>query len=223
VGAYNFRLNSVTFINDFSKFFSMVFELEHLIAVGCSAFGPDAISYMVPRLDLSRAGVVLLSHIETRYIYDFLKSKKINVAYPRKNMDIRPGQVFLNDEFSPHARFKTKRGPLVTGSIDIGMDNLSHMYGDKCIGVILSGSGADGVKGVKAIQDRGGKILVQVEELVETYRTKRREGPNYPGFYAPLMPDAVLRRVKPYFAGPIDELTIALNGLIADKTQKAAS
>jgi len=201
----------------------MVFELEYLIAVGCSAFGPDAINYMVPRLDLSRAGVVLLAHIETRDIYDFLKSKKVNVAYPRKNMDIRPGQVFLNDEFSPRARFKTKQGSLVTGSIDIGMENLSHMYGDKCIGVILSGSGADGVKGVKAIHDSGGKILVQVEELLETYRTKKRNGTNYPAFYAPLMPDAVLRRVTPYFKGPIDELTLALNGLITDQAQKAAS
>ena len=51
--------------------------------------------------------------------------------------------------------------------IDILFESVAKHYGRKAIGVILSGSGNDGTRGAKALQDAGGIVLVQSPDSAE--------------------------------------------------------
>ena len=41
------------------------------------------------------------------------------------------------------------------------LESLAEVYGRKCLGVILTGMGADGAQGIKAISDKGGHTIAQ--------------------------------------------------------------
>lgn len=46
-------------------------------------------------------------------------------------------------------------------SIDVSFDAAAEVYGENLVGILLSGSNADGTEGLKAIQKAGGIIIVQ--------------------------------------------------------------
>lgn len=52
---------------------------------------------------------------------------------------------------------------MLSPSIDITMESAVRVYGANTVGIILSGMGRDGVEGMKAIKQRGGKTIVQNE------------------------------------------------------------
>ena len=51
--------------------------------------------------------------------------------------------------------------------IDLFFTSLAKNYGENSIGVILSGSGSDGTRGLRAINEAGGVALVQTPETAE--------------------------------------------------------
>lgn len=48
-------------------------------------------------------------------------------------------------------------------SIDMTMQSAAQLYNENVVGIILSGMGSDGVEGMKAIKEAGGKTIVQDE------------------------------------------------------------
>jgi len=53
-------------------------------------------------------------------------------------------------------------------SIDVTFVSAADTYGDKSVGVVLTGANADGSRGLKRIADRGGLALVQSPETAES-------------------------------------------------------
>ena len=49
-------------------------------------------------------------------------------------------------------------------SIDVSFESAAEVYKNQLIGILLSGSNADGTQGLKAIQKEGGTIVVQDPE-----------------------------------------------------------
>ena len=49
-------------------------------------------------------------------------------------------------------------------SIDVMMKSVAASYGDHAVGVIMTGMGSDGVEGISAIKQRGGKTIAQDEK-----------------------------------------------------------
>ncbi len=49
-------------------------------------------------------------------------------------------------------------------SVDVLLESIAEDSGSNSIGIILSGTGSDGVKGCRAIKNRGGKVFVQNSE-----------------------------------------------------------
>ena len=52
-------------------------------------------------------------------------------------------------------------------SIDVTFESAADAFGESVIGLLLSGANADGVNGLQAIQERGGRIAVQDPKSAE--------------------------------------------------------
>lgn len=52
-------------------------------------------------------------------------------------------------------------------SIDVSFESAAEVYGDSLVGILLSGSNADGTEGLKMIQKAGGIIIVQDPESAD--------------------------------------------------------
>jgi PAS domain S-box-containing protein len=79
---------------------------------------------------------------------------------PKKNMVIKDGHLLLKDQ-----ELRPGQGP--NFPIDHFLDSLAQELGERAIGVILSGTGSDGTRGVRAINEAGGLVLIQDPETAQ--------------------------------------------------------
>ncbi len=77
---------------------------------------------------------------------------QVRVAPPGWDLTVRGGCIRLS---APPAH------TYVSPSIDRLLVSLAESHGDRAVGVLLSGTGQDGIEGGKAIQAAGGRVIVQ--------------------------------------------------------------
>jgi two-component system chemotaxis response regulator CheB len=85
-------------------------------------------------------------------------------------------------------------------SIDVLFASAADAYGERLVGVLLTGSNADGAEGLLAIAGHGGYTIVQDPEEAE-----RRE-----------MPDSALALLRPDAVVPLAEVAPLLVGLVGE-------
>jgi two-component system chemotaxis response regulator CheB len=90
-------------------------------------------------------------------------------------------------------------------SIDVTFVSAADTYGDRSVGVVLTGANADGSRGLKRIFDRGGMALVQTPATAES----------------PAMPAAAVKCVPGARVMTIQEIAATLAGLPAPVTAPA--
>jgi two-component system chemotaxis response regulator CheB len=156
-----------------------VFATRRLVAIGASAGGPAALLSLMAKIpkDLS-AGILIAQHMPAFFVKSFADHLSRVGPVPVKVAEegdfitakrglLSPGDASIKVE-------KIKKGGVVAldstesehrvlPSIDLMMESSAQVYGPQTIGVLLSGMGKDGVKGLKAIKDVGGKTIVQDE------------------------------------------------------------
>jgi len=148
----------------------------HYVAIGASAGGLEAIeaffSHMPPASGLA---FIVIQHLSPDYksLMVELLSKKTAMPVHRAEdgMPVRPGTVYL---IPPKKNLTIHHGRLLLTDqdhtrginlpIDIFMRALAEDQGEKAVGIILSGTGSDGMRGVRAIKENGGMMMVQDEE-----------------------------------------------------------
>lgn len=74
----------------------------------------------------------------------------------KKNMTIFHRKLYLSEQEHTHGL-----GSGLNLPIDIFLQSLAEDQGEKSMAVILSGTGSDGTRGVRAIKDNGGIVMVQ--------------------------------------------------------------
>ena len=84
-----------------------------------------------------------------------VEANSVYLIPPKKNLSIFHGKLLLSE--SDHSRG-------INLPIDVFLRSLADDQAEKAIGVILSGTGSDGVRGIRAIKEAGGMITVQSEE-----------------------------------------------------------
>jgi two-component system chemotaxis response regulator CheB len=84
-------------------------------------------------------------------------------------------------------------------SIDVAFASAADAYGHRAVGIVLTGSNADGAEGLRRIADAGGMTIVQDPATAE----------------APTMPRAALQRVPTARVFPIDRIAEFLAALPA--------
>jgi two-component system CheB/CheR fusion protein len=150
-------------------------ELTHVVGLGASAGGLEALQqffkYMPPD---SGMAFVVIQHLSPNYksMMVELLSKTTDIPVHRivNAMRVEPNQVYL---IPPKMQVTLSHGTLLLDEIDhskglvlpidIFFKSLAEDQGERAVGVILSGTGSDGTRGVRAIKEAGGMVMVQEE------------------------------------------------------------
>ncbi|MBF0119640.1 MAG: PAS domain-containing protein [Desulfobacterales bacterium] len=148
---------------------------KHIVGIGASAGGLEALQLFFDNLP-SNTGLafVIVQHLSPDYkslmvellskhtqmkvliVENGLKiqANSVYLIPPKKNMIIENSCLFLYEQPQRHT---------LNLPIDIFFKSLAEDQGEQAIGIILSGTGSDGTRGIRAIKGEGGTIIVQDE------------------------------------------------------------
>jgi two-component system chemotaxis response regulator CheB len=155
-----------------------------IIAIGASTGGTEAIYSVVKQFPKDMPGVVIVQHMPpvfTKMYADRLNNScQMEVKEAETGDIIRPGRVLI----APGGlHMKVKRaenghivecvnGNLVNGhcpSVDVLFDSVAENVGKNVIGVILTGMGCDGAKGLLNMRKKGAITIGQNEASCIVY------------------------------------------------------
>jgi two-component system CheB/CheR fusion protein len=151
---------------------------HHIIAIGASAGGMEEINSFFDHTPLDGVSYIIIQHLSSDFksrMVDLLaRHSKLIVEQAEDGVKVQCNQVYL----IPSNKYMTIRagnlyltekgeiqGPHLT--INTFFDSLAANYGEKAIGVILSGLGSDGTEGIKAIKKAGGMVMARNPETSE--------------------------------------------------------
>lgn len=152
-----------------------------LVVMGASAGGPRALAEIIPTLpeDLP-ASLVIVQHMPEPFTGSFaerLNSKariEVREAVNGEELEeglglVVPGGQDMVFEKIGGGNVRTKLLPTVARHgaspvIDVTMESAAQVYGERSVGVLLSGMGSDGAMGLGMIRDAGGETIAQNEE-----------------------------------------------------------
>lgn len=81
-----------------------------------------------------------------------IKSDQVYLSPPGKMVRVSAGRLRVSTPDSPRT---------IRSQIDVCFESLAAAFGDRAAGVLLSGKGTDGTRGLRAIKEAGGLTLVQ--------------------------------------------------------------
>ena len=156
-----------------------------LIAIGASTGGTEAIIEVIKRFPANAPGVVIVQHMPpvfTRMYAERVDKICAMSVSEAQNGDrvkqgtilIAPGgdhQMYLRQDASGYYVALTP-GAKVSGhcpSVDVLFDSVAKIAGKNAVGVILTGMGADGAKGLTAMRKSGAHTIGQNEESCVVY------------------------------------------------------
>ncbi|MBP1909496.1 chemotaxis protein CheB [Methanolobus bombayensis] len=149
---------------------------HYIVGVGASAGGLEAIEELFENMPLSTGmSFVVIQHLSPDYkslMVELLsKRTRMEVLRAEEGMVVKPNKIYL---IPPRNNLTIFHGKLLLSEhdhsrvpnfpIDIFLESLAEDQGSKAIGIILSGTGSDGMRGIKAIKEKGGMTMVQSEE-----------------------------------------------------------
>ncbi len=150
-----------------------------VIAIGASTGGTKAIEVVLSGMPVSSPGTVIVQHMPENFTSSFAKRLndlcQMEVREARDNDPVVPGVALIapgNHHMLLHRSggnylVKIKDGPMVhyqRPSVDVLFQSVATSAGKNAVGVILTGMGADGAKGLLAMKESGAYTLAQNEE-----------------------------------------------------------
>ncbi|MGB5064666.1 MAG: chemotaxis protein CheB [Candidatus Competibacter sp.] len=131
-------------------FFSHMAADSGMAFIVIQHLSPDYKSMMVELLSKRTAMPVRRAEEGMR-----VEANSVYLIPPKKNLSIFHGKLLLSE---------SDRSRGLNLPIDVFLRSLADDQADKAIGIILSGTGSDGVRGIRAIKEAGGMVMVQSEE-----------------------------------------------------------
>lgn len=161
------------------------------VVIGTSAGGVDVLSRLLPALPAGlRAPVFVVIHLPRER-----PSLLVDIFTPKCAVDVReaqdkepvvPGTVYFAP---PDYHLLLDEGPCLAlstddlvhfsrPSIDVLFESAADLYGDRLLGIILTGASQDGSAGLEAVHRNGGMTIVQRPDSAQS----------------PLMAEAAMKR-----------------------------
>ncbi len=148
----------------------------HYVGIGASAGGLEAIEELFSRMPTdSGLAFIVIQHLSPDYksLMVELLSKKTKIPVHRSvdGMEVKPNNIYM---IPPKKNLTIFHGKLILKEkdnnirgvnlpIDIFLRSLAEDAAEKAIAIILSGTGSDGTRGVRAVKESGGMVMVQEE------------------------------------------------------------
>jgi len=162
----------------------LVNTTHKVIAIGASTGGTKAIEAVLAQMPATTPGIVIVQHMPEHFTTSF--ARRLNELCP---MQVREAQN--NDHVVPGVALiapgnlhmvltrnggtyvvRVKNGPRVhyqRPSVDVLFQSVAKNAGRNAVGVILTGMGADGAKGMLAMKECGAPTMAQDEATCVVY------------------------------------------------------
>ena len=161
-----------------------------VVVLGISTGGPQGLKSVVPRLPADfPVPLVIVLHMPIGYTEAYAKRldelSALTVVEARDGEALRPGLVLVAPAGRHLTLHRDREGrtsvrldvkPLDTPyrpSVDVLFQSAADVYGDRVLGVVMTGMGADGREGSAWIKARGGVVLTEAEETCVVYGMPR--------------------------------------------------
>jgi two-component system chemotaxis response regulator CheB len=163
--------------------------VPRIAVIGTSTGGPKALQTIIPKLpaDIS-IPVLVVQHMPRGFTAPLAKRlhglSKVNVREASQGERLEAGNVYIapagqhTTAYSSGAQvcFSLSDTPTETThkpSVDVSMTSIAGLFGRYVLGIILTGMGSDGAKGMRAIQEAGGITVGQDEATCAVYGMPR--------------------------------------------------
>src|SRR5215472_9701086 len=147
-----------------------------IVVMAASTGGPATLMKVIPQFPKDFPGaVVLVQHMPGNYTAQFSKQlaevSQMRVKEAESGEIIVQGQIYVcpgshHMRVSPSGRVSLDDGPRINGyrpCADLMLESAAEYAGPMAIGIILTGMGNDGAKGVQAVRAAGGHTIAQDE------------------------------------------------------------
>ncbi len=157
---------------------------SRILAIGASTGGTEALFEIVRRFPRNMTGTVVVQHMPP--VFTRLYAERLNqncaveVLEASDGDEVREGRVLIAPG-DMHIRVVRKGTGYVVQysdqekvnghrpSVDVLFDSVAQAAGDSAVGVILTGMGSDGAKGLLAMKRQGAGTIGQNEETCVVY------------------------------------------------------
>jgi two-component system chemotaxis response regulator CheB len=157
---------------------AMARTTETIICIGASTGGTESLREVLEALPADAPGIVIVQHMPEKFTASFakrldglcqvrVKEAEDGDAVLRGHVLIAPGNLHTMIERSG-ARYyvSVKEGPLVSRhrpSVDVLFRSAARSVGSNAVGVIMTGMGDDGARGLEEMKNAGAYTLAQDE------------------------------------------------------------
>lgn len=190
------------------------------VAIGASAGGVEALSLLLPALPAAlRAAILIVLHLPRERASVLAEIFSSKCARPvREAVDkepVEPGTVYfappdyhlLVDRAGPAgAQLSLSADDLVNfsrPSIDVLFESAADVYGQRLLGIILTGANHDGAAGLAAVHEAAGITVAQHPDTAQS----------------PLMPMAAIKRSPVDYVLTLEQIAELLRTLGEEKTR----
>ena len=155
-----------------------------LIAIGASTGGTQALEAVLTALPANTLPILIVQHMPEKFTRTFAERLnqlcRVEVKEAEDNDALLPGRVLIAPggmHMMLHATqfgasVQVKDGPLISRhkpSVDVLFRSVSKYAGNNALGIIMTGMGDDGAKGLKEMHDSGAKTVAQNEATCVVY------------------------------------------------------
>ena len=157
-----------------------------IVVIGISTGGPQALKHLIPQLPADfPVPVAIVMHMPVGYTEMY--ARKLNEVSPlqvRESAEgdpLRPGVVLLA-QAGRHMTFRRLPDGSVVAhldarpfdtlhrpSVDVMFQSAAEVFGDRVLGVVMTGMGSDGKQGAAWIKAKGGRVYTESAESCVVY------------------------------------------------------
>jgi two-component system chemotaxis response regulator CheB len=157
---------------------------DKCIALGISTGGPPALTSLFEALTPPLPPIVIVQHMPPHFTKQFaarldslspiaVKEAETGDVLEPNHAYVAPGGFHLEIRKQGRSgKLLVREGDPVSGHrprVDVMMHSAAAVFGDRCLGIIMTGMGRDGAAGCAAIRAAGGYVLGQDEATSDVY------------------------------------------------------
>jgi two-component system chemotaxis response regulator CheB len=151
---------------------------DQVVAIGTSTGGTQALEAVLTRLPTTTLGIVIVQHMPTVFTAMFaerlhnlcqievLEAKNGDRVIPGRALIAPGGKHMMLKRSGAQYVVEVSDGPLVNRhkpSVDVLFRSVAKFAGANALGIIMTGMGDDGARGLKEMHDAGAKTIAQDE------------------------------------------------------------